>query len=122
MTAQIGADGLDLFGDPRPELLADVARVQPEPGGEWVNLEGRLGFRSTQRLRLSDLDGGVAVVTCPAELAPQARYLRLPRFDGQGLMAWSGDAVVNGTWANSPCQVTLFSTAGGRRSGSRKGC
>ena len=34
MTAQIGADGLDLFGDPRPELLAGVARAQPEPGDE----------------------------------------------------------------------------------------
>ena len=39
MTAQIGYDGLDLRGDPRPELLIDVARVQPEPGGDWVDLE-----------------------------------------------------------------------------------
>ncbi len=53
MTAQIGADGHELFGDPRPELLIDAARVQPEPGGEWVNLEDRLHFRSTQRLRIS---------------------------------------------------------------------
>jgi hypothetical protein len=74
MTAQIGADGLELFGDPRPDLLAEVARVQPEPGGEWVHL-GRLGFRSTQRLRVSDLAGGVVAATWPAELAPQARYL-----------------------------------------------
>lgn len=29
MTAQIGDDGLDLFGDPRPELLTDVARSDP---------------------------------------------------------------------------------------------
>ena len=36
MTAQIGLDGRDLFGDPCPELLIDVARVQPEPGHEWV--------------------------------------------------------------------------------------
>jgi hypothetical protein len=75
MTAQIGDDGLDLFGDPRPELLTDVARVQPQPGGEWVNLEVRLGFRSTQRLWISDLAGGVVMATWPAELAPQARYL-----------------------------------------------
>ena len=75
MTAQIGADGLDLFGDPRPELLTEVARVQPEPGGDWVNLEERLGFRSTQRLRISDSAGGVVVATWPAELKPQARYL-----------------------------------------------
>jgi hypothetical protein len=31
VTAQIGDDGLDLFGDPRPELLAGVARARPEP-------------------------------------------------------------------------------------------
>jgi hypothetical protein len=74
MTAQIGDAGLDLFGDPRPELLASVARVQPEPDGEWAHL-GRQGFRSTQRLRLADLDGGVTLVTWPAELQPQARYL-----------------------------------------------
>ena len=36
MTAQIGYDGLDLRGDPRPELLIEVARVQPEPGCDWV--------------------------------------------------------------------------------------
>jgi hypothetical protein len=32
MTAQIGDDSQDLFGDPRPELLTEVARVQPQPG------------------------------------------------------------------------------------------
>ena len=42
MTAQIGADGLDLLGDPLPELLTDVAGVQPQPGGEWVHLKDRL--------------------------------------------------------------------------------
>src|ERR1700722_4668490 len=76
MTAQIGADGLDLFGDPRPGWLTDVARVQPEPGREWVNLEKRPGFRSTQRLWISDHPaGGVVVATWPAELARQAHYL-----------------------------------------------
>ena len=106
MTAQIGADGLDFFGDPRPELLADVARVQPEPGGEWVNLQGRLGFRSTQRLRLSDLAGGVAVVTWPAELAPQARHLY-----GRGL----GSALVAGAiergWTVEPRPHLAYHTA-----------
>src|SRR2546429_8671415 len=74
MTAQIGYDGLDLRGDPRPELLIDVARVQPEPAGDWVHL-GRLGFRSTQRLWIGDVPGGVAVATWPAELKPQACLL-----------------------------------------------
>ena len=50
MTAQIGDDGLDLLGDPLPELLTEVAGVQPQPGGEWVHLKDKLGFRSIQRL------------------------------------------------------------------------
>ena len=78
MVAQIGADGLDLFSDPRPELLADVARVQLEVPRNWVDIErkkGRRGFRSTQRLWISDVAEGVAVATWPAELAGQARYL-----------------------------------------------
>jgi HNH endonuclease len=105
MTAQIGADGLDLFGDPRPELLADVARVQPEPGDEWVHL-GRLGFRSTQRLRLGDLDGGVTVVTWPAELAPQARYLYGGRL-GSALVA---GAIERG-WTVEPSPHLAYHTA-----------
>lgn len=75
MAAQIGADGLYLLGDPRPELLFEVARIQPQPGGEWVNLEKCLGFHSTRRLRIIDSAGGVGVETWPAELKPQACYL-----------------------------------------------
>jgi hypothetical protein len=74
MTAQIGAHGLDIFGDPRPELLFDVTRIQPKPGRKWVDLEP-YGIRSTQRLWISDIAGGVAMATWPAELAPQAQYL-----------------------------------------------
>ena len=67
MTARIGADGGDLFGDPRPKLLTRVVRVRPHPGGEWVKIEDRRpGFCSTQRLRISDVAGGVAVATSPA--------------------------------------------------------
>jgi hypothetical protein len=77
MTAQIGTDGLDLPGDPCPKLLREVARAEPEQGGEWVDLAEHLRFRSTQRLRIRGLadDGGVEVATYPAELAEQARYL-----------------------------------------------
>ena len=57
MTARIGADGLDLLGDPLLELLTDVARVPREPERDWVHLEDRLGFRSTQRLRIGELAG-----------------------------------------------------------------
>ncbi len=105
MTAQIGADGLESFGEPRPELLAEVARVQAEPGGEWVHL-GRLGFRSTQRLRISDLAGGVAVATWPAELAPQARYLYGRRL-GPPLVA----AAIERGWTVEPSPHLAYHTA-----------
>jgi hypothetical protein len=44
-------------------------------GGEWVHLKDKLGFRSTQRMVIRDVAGGVVVATWPAELAVQARYL-----------------------------------------------
>ena len=66
MTAQIGADGRDLQGDPLLELLTEVARVPPEPGRDWIHLENRLGFHSTQRLRIGELSGSVIVATWPA--------------------------------------------------------
>lgn len=75
MTARIGADGHELLGEPLLDLLAEVARVQPEPGNDWVHLEERLGFSSTQRLRIGELAGSVVVATWPAEQASQARYL-----------------------------------------------
>ncbi len=113
MTAQIGADGHELFGDPRPELLIDVARVQPEPGGEWVNLEDRLHFRSTQRLRISDLavGGGVVVATWPAELARQAHYLyRHGR--GSALVA----AAIERGWTVEPSpHIAYWRASPGRR-------
>ena len=113
MTAQIGADGHELFGDPRPELLIDVARVQPEPGGEWVNLEDRLHFRSTQRLRISDLavGGGVVVATSPAELARQARYL-YRHVRGSALVA----AAIERGWTVEPSpHIAYWRSSPGRR-------
>jgi hypothetical protein len=38
-------------------------RVQPDPVGTWVNLEDRLGIRSTQRQWISDVADGVVMVT-----------------------------------------------------------
>src|SRR2546423_5687191 len=104
MTAQIGYDGLDLRGDPRPELLIDVARVQPEPAGDWVHL-GRLGFRSTQRLWIGDVAGGVAVATWPAELKPQACYL----YGGGHGSALRAAAIQRG-WAVEPAPPIAFPT------------
>jgi hypothetical protein len=107
MTAQIGYDGLDLRGDPRPELLP--AGVQPEPGGDWVHL-GRLGFRSTQRLWIGDVPGGVAVATWPAELKPQACYLY-----GGGLGSALVAAAIERGWTVEPSPHIAFRTASAAR-------
>jgi hypothetical protein len=109
MTAQIGYDGLDLRGDPRPELLIDVTRVQPEPGGDWVHL-GRLGFRSTQRLWIGDVAGGLAVATWPTELKPQAYYLY-----GHGLGSALVAAAIERGWAVEPSPHIAFRTASAAR-------
>lgn len=106
MTAQIGDDGLDLLGDPRPELLTEVARIQPHPGGEWANLEERLGFRSTQRLRIGDLADSVVVATWPAELARQARYLY-----GDGLGSALVAAAIERGWTVVPSPHIAYFTA-----------
>ena len=94
-----------------PELLTDVARVQPEPGGEWVDLKDRLGFRSTQRLRISDLAGGVVVATWPAELARQARYLY-----GGGLGSALVAAAIERGWTVEPSpHIAYYTASPGRR-------
>lgn len=76
MTAHIGVDELEFYGEPRLDLLAEVALVKPEPGHDWIRLEGPpLSFHSTQRLQISEGADGVALTTWPAELARQANYL-----------------------------------------------
>jgi hypothetical protein len=97
MTTQIGADGLDLLGDPLLELLTEVARVQPERGRDWVHLEDRRDFHSTQRLRIGELAGSVVVATWPAELAPQAHYLY-----GDGLGSALVAAAIERGWTVEP--------------------
>jgi hypothetical protein len=111
MTAQIGYDGPDLRGEPRTDLLSDVAGVQPEPRDEWVRLEGRLGFRSTQRLWIGDVPGGVAVATWPAELARQARYLYGGRF-GSALVA---AALERGWTVKASPHIAYYTASADRR-------
>lgn len=74
VAAQVGADGLELFLDPHPQLLEEISGIRPEPGGLHVLLEGR-GVRSTQRLALSSVGGGLIAALWPAELKVQAEYL-----------------------------------------------
>jgi hypothetical protein len=113
MTARIGAHGLELFGGPRPELLAEVAQVRPKPGDCWVNIE-RAGFRSTQRLWISDVvGGGVAVATWPAETKPQACHLYRRGF-GPALVAaaidrrWEVELSPHIAFYNSPPGSRLY--------------
>jgi hypothetical protein len=106
MTAQLGADGVDLLGDPLPELLTDVAGVQPQPGGEWVHLKDKLGFRSVQRLVIKDVAGSVVVATWPAELAVQARYLY-----GSGLGSALVAAAIERGWTIEPSPHIAYWTA-----------
>lgn len=62
-----------LLGTPLPELLREITGLEPEASGHVV-LAGA-GVRSTQRLAAGDVGGGVALLTWPAELQPQAKYL-----------------------------------------------
>ena len=111
MTAQIGDDGLDLLGDPLPELLTDVARVQPQLGGERVHLKDKLGFRSIQRLVIRDVAGSVVVATWPAELAVQARYLY-----GGGLGSALVAAAIERGWTVIPSpHIAYYSASPARR-------
>src|SRR5689334_7819632 len=112
MTAQIGADGHELFGDPLPDLLEEVARIRPEPGCDWVNLEDGLDFRSTRRLWIGDpaVGGGVMVATWSAELVEQARYL----YDsgrGSALVA----AAIERDWKVEPSPHIAYRQAPGAR-------
>jgi hypothetical protein len=111
MTAQIGDDGLDLLGDPLPELLTDVAGVQPQPGGEWVHLKDKLGFRSVQRLVIKDVAGSVVVATWPAELAVQARYL----YSGGRGSALVAAAIERGWTVKPSPHIAYYSASPARR-------
>jgi hypothetical protein len=70
--ARIGADDVAAFESPRPELLREISGIEPAAKGVHVPLKGA---RSTQRLSLGDIGGGVVVALSPAELKSQAEYL-----------------------------------------------
>jgi hypothetical protein len=80
--ARIGPDDAGLWESPRRELLREISTVEPEPSGIHVLLDEHLGVRSTQRLALADVAGGVVVGLWPAELKAQAEYLYV---DGRGV-------------------------------------
>lgn len=70
-----GTADLHLLDTPVPQLLRAVTGLEPVGSGVHVLLDQRTGIRSTQRLALADVGGGIAAFTWPAELKPQALYL-----------------------------------------------
>src|SRR5438067_1153719 len=74
MRAAVGADDLEMFQEPLPELLRDVSGIEPESASLHVLLEDH-GVVSAQRLALSGYGGGVVVALWPGELKSQAEYL-----------------------------------------------
>lgn len=75
MAASLGTDSDHLYEAPRSDLLREISGIEPEPAGIHVRLDRHAGVRSTQRLALADVGGGVVAGLWPAELMPQARYL-----------------------------------------------
>ena len=70
-----GTGDLHLLDTQVPELLREVTGLEPVASGVYVRLDQGAGVRSTQRLALGDVGGGIAALTWPGELKPQATYL-----------------------------------------------
>ena len=71
----------------------------------------KLGFRSIQRLVISDVAGSLVVATWPAELAVQARYLY-----GGGLGSALVAAAIERGWTVEPSpHIAYYSASPGRR-------
>jgi hypothetical protein len=108
-----GAADFSLLEAPDGQLLREVSGLEAEPAGTHVRLDRGLGIKSTQRLALGWVGGGVAVLTWPAELIPQAQYL----YSGeraQGLLAaaseagWDADTRPHLAFWNSSPQQRLY--------------
>lgn len=69
-----GGPDSHLLDSPRPDLVREVTGLEPDRSGIHAMLEA-LGVQSTQRLAFADVGGDVVVLTWPAELQPQAKYL-----------------------------------------------
>ena len=105
---RVRSDDASLLEHPLPELARRVTGRAPARTNQHVDL-GDLGVRSTQRLAVCDQGGGVAMLTWPAELMPQARYL-YAEGRGRRLLA-AADA---GGWDVEPRPHLAFRNAGYR--------
>ena len=91
-----GTADLQLLETPVPTLLHEVTGGLPcDRRGSFATLD-KTGVRSTQRLAIGDVGGGIAVFTWPAELVQQARHLytadRAPRLlAAAGVGGWDVD-------------------------------
>jgi hypothetical protein len=113
MTARIGADDVGLFTTPRTRLLREITRLAPEPPAGVHALLAPAGIRSTQRLALADIGGGVVAATWPAELKPQAEYLYQAGRAGRMIKAaqergWSVSPSPHLAFFNSPSTRRLY--------------
>lgn len=74
MAATIGANDVNLYESPLPDLLYKATGITPVEAGGFVVLVD-LGAQSTQRLGIGGVGGNVVVGLWPAELKEQAKYL-----------------------------------------------
>jgi hypothetical protein len=73
LTAVRGFGDRHLLDDPATDLLREITGLELERDAHArIDLAG---VRSTQRLALGEVGGGIALFTWPAELKPQATYL-----------------------------------------------
>ena len=77
-----------LLDSPRRELLRAVTGIEPDWSGRYVDLKWehhstRPAFRSTRRLGLGEIGGGVVVATWPGELVSEAFHLYSVRRKGR---------------------------------------
>lgn len=114
MTAQIGADDVDLFLEPQPDLLEEMSGISPERGEMGHVLLEPYGVHSTQRLALSSAGGGgLMLATWPAELKLQALYLygrRLatPMITRALKLGWTAAASPHLSFRNAPATRRLY--------------
>jgi hypothetical protein len=107
-----GTADLQLLETPLPELLFEVTGLAPIGRTDHVLLES-VGVRSTQRLALGEVGGGVVAFTWPGELVEQARHLyeskRAPRLLGAGREGgWEVDMRPHLAFRNSHPRQRLY--------------
>jgi hypothetical protein len=103
-----GHEDDDLLAHPLPDLARRLTGRTPARTNQLVEL-GELGVRSTRRLAVCDHGGGVALLTWPAEMKPQALHLY-----GEGRARRLLEAAEAGGWHVDPRPQLAFRNAGAR--------